>query len=124
VDMERTLTLKTVLCGKSSSAGRRGTLVGTIPILVRHRVSCCTALVLQLLGMAGSLSDAHGDAEAVCEIHYQINVKRTYVFPMVRDSSVGTATRYGMDGPGTILSGGRDFPHPSRPAPGPTQPPI
>ena len=36
-----------------------------------------------------------------------------------RDSSVGIATRYGLDGP-EIESwwGGRDFPHPSRPAPG------
>ena len=34
---------------------------------------------------------------------------------MGRDSAVGIATRYGLDGPG------RDFPHPSRPALGPTQ---
>ena len=43
-----------------------------------------------------------------------------------RDSSVGIATLYGLDGP-RIESrggGGRDFPHPSRPAVGPTQPPI
>jgi hypothetical protein len=39
VDIERTL---------SSSAGCRGPLVGTVSILVRHRVSCCAALVLQL----------------------------------------------------------------------------
>jgi len=37
-----------------------------------------------------------------------------------RDSSVGIATCYGLDGRG----GGRDFPHPSRPALRPTQPPI
>ena len=40
-------------------------------------------------------------------------------------SSVVTATRYGMDGPGFESRwGGRDFPHPSTPALGPTQPPI
>ena len=39
-----------------------------------------------------------------------------------RDSSVGIATRYGLDGPGIESRCGRDFPHPSRPAVGPTQP--
>jgi hypothetical protein len=41
-----------------------------------------------------------------------------------RDSSVGIATRYRLDGPGieSWLEG--DFPNPSRPALGPTQPPI
>ena len=38
-----------------------------------------------------------------------------------RDSSVGTATRYGLDGPGDRILVGA---HPSRPVLGPTQPPI
>jgi hypothetical protein len=41
-----------------------------------------------------------------------------------RDSSVGVATRYVLDGPGIESRWGRDFPQPSRPALGPTQPPI
>ena len=41
-----------------------------------------------------------------------------------RDSSVGTATCYGLDGPGIESWLGRYFSHPSRPAVGPTQPPI
>ena len=41
-----------------------------------------------------------------------------------RDSSVGIATRYEMGGPGFEYRCGRDFPHPSRPALEPTQPPI
>jgi hypothetical protein len=41
-----------------------------------------------------------------------------------RDSVVGIATRYGLDGPGIESRWGRDFPHPSRPTLGPTQPPI
>ena len=36
-----------------------------------------------------------------------------------RDSSVGIATRYGLDGPGIESRWRRDFPHPSRPALGP-----
>jgi hypothetical protein len=40
------------------------------------------------------------------------------------DSSVGIATRYGLDGPGIESRWGRDFPHPSRPVLEPTQPPI
>jgi hypothetical protein len=40
------------------------------------------------------------------------------------DSSSGTATRYGLDGPGIESRWGRYFPHPSTPTLGPTQPPI
>ena len=39
---------------------------------------------------------------------------------MGRDSSVGIAARYGLDGPGIESRWGRDFPHRSRPALGPT----
>ena len=41
-----------------------------------------------------------------------------------RDSSVGIATRYGLDGPGIESRWKQDFPHPSRPALGLTQPPV
>jgi len=40
------------------------------------------------------------------------------------DSAVGIATRYGLEGPGIESRCGRNFPHPTRPALGPTQPPI
>jgi hypothetical protein len=41
-----------------------------------------------------------------------------------RDSSVGIATSYGLDGPGIESRWYRDFSYPSRPALGPTQPLI
>jgi hypothetical protein len=41
-----------------------------------------------------------------------------------RDSSVGIATRNGLDGPGIESWWGRDFPHKSIPALRPTQLPI
>jgi hypothetical protein len=41
-----------------------------------------------------------------------------------RDNSVDIATRYGLVGPGIESRWGRDFPQPSRPALGPTWPPI
>jgi hypothetical protein len=39
-------------------------------------------------------------------------------------SVVGIATGYGLDGPGIESQWWRDFPHLSRPALGPTQPPV
>jgi len=47
-----------------------------------------------------------------------------YVIPEVGRDSVGIATLYGMDGPGSNPGRMRDFSHPSRPALGPTHPPI
>jgi hypothetical protein len=43
---------------------------------------------------------------------------------MGRDSSVGIAKRYGLDGTGSNSGGVEIFPPPSRPALGPTQPPT
>ena len=43
---------------------------------------------------------------------------------MERDSSVGVATRYGLDGPVIESRWGREFPHPSTQALGLPQPPV
>jgi hypothetical protein len=39
-------------------------------------------------------------------------------------SIVGITTSYGLDGPGIESRWGQDFPHLSRPALGPNQPPV
>ena len=44
--------------------------------------------------------------------------------PKCQDSVLGTATRYGLDGPGIKSQWGRDFQHLSTLAMGPTQPPV
>ena len=51
-------------------------------------------------------------------------INYSIIFLTGRGSSVGIATRYGLDGPGIESRWGRDFPHPSSPALGPTRPPI
>jgi hypothetical protein len=48
----------------------------------------------------------------------------SYSEPSGPGSIVGIATGYGLDGPGIESRLGRDFPHLSRPALVPTQPPI
>ena len=60
-------------------------------------------------------------------IKFQITVRFKFlikIYTVGRGSSVGTATRYGLDGPGIESRFGRDFPHTSKPALGPTQPPV
>ena len=48
----------------------------------------------------------------------------TWVLALIggRDGSVGTATRFGLDGPGIVYRWGQDFSCTSKPTPRPTQP--
>ena len=51
-------------------------------------------------------------------------IRSHYYIRVGRDSSDGVATAYVLDGPGIESRWGRDFPHLSRPALRPTQPPV
>jgi hypothetical protein len=51
-----------------------------------------------------------------------VHIKPIPPSPVGRDSSVGRATRYGLDGTEILTRWRRDFPHPSTSALGPTQP--
>jgi len=52
------------------------------------------------------------------------HIWRKYVLRSRPGSVVGIATGYGLDGPGIESQWGRDFPHLSGPALGPTQPAV
>jgi len=56
-----------------------------------------------------------------------VNVQYTvryFIAKYIYLSWAGIASRYGLDGPGIESRWERDFPHPSRPFLGPTQPPV
>ena len=59
-----------------------------------------------------------------CGLLFSANTRTYLLTVVVLDSLVGIATCYGLDGPGIESSWGRDFPHPSRPHPRPTKPPV
>jgi hypothetical protein len=72
-----------------------------------------------------------GYFSSICGVIMQIimveaiyNLTLALNYGMGWGSSVGIATRYGPDGPEIESRWRQDFPHLSRPAVGPTQPPI
>jgi hypothetical protein len=56
--------------------------------------------------------------------HKNVQVRKRTQSLVVRDSSVGIAIRYELDGPGIESSWMRGFPHPSRQTLESSQPPI
>ena len=80
------------------------------------------------LGTVWHLSRVTGDwrlsQQTIGNAMFLFFFTRLFLLYVGRDSSVGIATHYGLDGPGIEFRWGRDFPHSSRPALGPTQPPV
>jgi len=59
-----------------------------------------------------------------CYTSLDRNIFHSHLPQFCAGSSVGIVTGYGRDGPGNKSRWGRGFPHLSRPALGPTQPPV
>jgi hypothetical protein len=55
---------------------------------------------------------------------YELQIFFSFYAAVRRDSAFRIATRYGLDDPRSNPGGKRHFPHPSRPAPGLTKPPV
>jgi hypothetical protein len=87
-------------------------------------MSCCKTLQQSLF----MLKECHLWGRRINKWHYGgqslSERKLKDVSKLGHDSSVSIATRSGLDGPGIESRWGRDFPHLSRPALGPTQPPV
>jgi hypothetical protein len=74
--------------------------------------------------------DVNSVADIITVVRFVVNNKLTRELIKVifcsygPGSSVGIATDYGLGGPGIESRCGRDFPNLSRPALGPSQPPV
>ena len=86
---------------------------------VMHLIVCLMSWNVRSLHTAGTLTAAVKDLA-----RYTLDLVGVQEVRCGRDSAVGIATGYGLDGPGIEFLWGRDLLHPTRPALGPTQPPI
>jgi hypothetical protein len=73
--------------------------------------------------MQRAIVEDHLCEHCVSVCHHCRYIKSTKIY-CEPGSSVGIATGYVMVGPGIEFRWGRDFPHTSSPALGPTQPPV
>ena len=84
-------------------------------VIIVHFEQLETWKMSEVFGQDGvhiCLAEPHNFAFILCENIYHL----LSTVHMGRDSSVGIATRYGLDSPGIESRWRRDFPHPSRPA--------
>jgi hypothetical protein len=96
---------------RNISWGKGGWCYLHVPIVLKSRS-------LSLLETSGPVKVCNVIALALAFFNYVITIL------CGPGSSVGIVTDYGLDGPGIVSPVGRDFSHTSRPALGPTQPPL
>jgi hypothetical protein len=96
-------------------------LIFLVPPLLKYHTPLCTmASNTALLHSFQSPATVLGTRQ-----HFTFQINSKCVFLMCGPgSSVGIATAYGLDGPGIVSGWGQDFPHLSRQALRPTQPPV
>ena len=100
-----------------------------MPIIWR-RIRCVfLAIEPNMFGTQACVSFGAGILKLSSELCLIENVcTETKLYPVFKKkipgSSIGIVTAYGLDGPGIESRWGRDFPHLSRPALRPTQPPV
>jgi hypothetical protein len=94
--------------------------------ILRHnrRAGLPQSLAATVLDAGTQLFPKHAKCLNIATIRMRSSLTHVPTSCRGRDTSVGIATRYGLVGPGIESRWRRDFPHPSRPALGPTQPPI
>ena len=96
--------------------------------MCQNLVDQCYRNILIPLSMLAATRNANSRQTSTCPTYTNNRLMYTiiyiYIYTYRPDSSVGIATRYGLDGPGIESRLGQDFPQPSSPALGPTQPPI
>jgi hypothetical protein len=94
--------------GSTSASCRNTFCILSFSVVIEHLIFNCSTL--------------HWNTWAT--IHRKVENSVLCAVMQGRDSSVSIVTHYELDHPGIEPWWGRDFPHPSRPALRPTQPPV